>query len=116
MFQDMTKTLNQSMGPFKDLINIQTRMLEELTRQQMACTRSCIEATMQQTRELQHCKTPQDLMALQSAYASELEVSLRDASKSNLKALAEARHEIEQLTQDTFDAFAARDENGDAQL
>jgi len=114
MFQDMTKTLNQSMEPFKDLINIQTRMLEELTRQQMECTRSCIEATMQQTRELQNCKTAQDLVSLQKAYASELEGTLRHTSENNLKALNDARQQIEQLTQDTFDAFAARDENGDA--
>jgi len=116
MFQDMTKSLNQSMEPFKDLINIQTRMLEELTRQQMECTRSCIEATIAQTRELQHCKTPQELMALQKSYASELEHNLRSASETNLQVLADARDQIEQLTQDTFDAFAARDENGDARF
>ena len=74
MFQDMTKTLNQSMEPFKDLINIQTRMLEKLTRQQMECTRSCIEATIHQTRELQHCKSPKEMLDLQAAYASELEI------------------------------------------
>ena len=116
MFQDMTKSLNQSMEPFKDLINIQTRMLEELTRQQMECTRSCIEATIAQTRELQKCKTPQDLMSLQKTYASELEQNLRSTSEHNLQALEEARSQIEQLTQDPLDAFAARDENGEARF
>lgn len=108
MFQDMSKKLNESMEPFKDLINIQTRMLEELTRQQMECTKSCIDATIQQTRELQKCKNPNDLMELQRAYAHELEETLRAASENNLKVLADARQEIEQLTQDSFDAFAKR--------
>lgn len=115
MFQDMTKTLNQTMEPFKDLINIQTRMLEDLTRQQMECTRSCIEATIHQTQELQHCKSPKDVLDLQAAYASELEENLRSASESNLRSLADARYQIEQLTQDTFDAFASRDRNSDTQ-
>ncbi|MBY4678990.1 phasin family protein [Marinobacterium arenosum] len=108
MFQDMSKKLNESMEPFKDLINIQTRMLEELTRQQMECTKSCIDATIQQTRELQKCKNSNDLLELQRAYAHELEETLRAAGENNLKVLADARQEIEQLTQDSFDAFAKR--------
>ncbi len=96
------------MEPFKDLVNIQTRMLEELTRQQMECTKSCIEATIQQTRELQKCQTPGDLMELQQAYAKELEQTLRSAGEKNMEALAQARASIEKLAQDSFDAFAPK--------
>ncbi|MBE9398686.1 phasin family protein [Pontibacterium sp. N1Y112] len=108
MFQDMNKAFSQSMEPFKDLVNIQTKMLEELTRQQMACTKSCIEATIQQTKEMQNCQSPTELMELQKTYAKKLEDTLKDASEHNLQALGEARSEMERLTQDTFDAFASK--------
>jgi phasin family protein len=108
MFQDMTKKMSESMEPFKDLVNIQTRMLEELTRQQMECTKSCIEATIQQTKELQKCQTPADLLTLQQAYAKELEETLKAASNENLKALHDARDEIEKITKGAFDAFAPK--------
>lgn len=107
MFQDMNKAMNQSMGPFKELIEIQTKMLESLTQQQIECTRSCIEATMQQTKELQSCQSPQDFMQLHKAYTTELEDTLRAAGESNMKALSDARQEFEKLTNDTFDAFAS---------
>lgn len=102
----MTKKMNDSLEPFKDLINIQTKMLEELTRQQMECTKSCIEATIQQTKELQKCESPNDLMTLQQAYAKELEETLKSASSRNMQALEEARAEIEQITKDVFNPFA----------
>ncbi len=108
MFQDMTKALDQSMGPFKELVNIQTRMLEELTRQQMACTKACIDATVEQTKQMQKCSTPDDLIKLQQAYAKELEEMLKAASDSNIKALSEARSSVERLAHDAFDAFAPK--------
>lgn len=108
MFQDMSKALNKSMGPFKELVDIQTRMLEELTRQQMACTKACIDATVEQTKQLQNCTTPDELINLQQAYAKELEETLKAASDSNMKALAEARDSVEQLAHGSFDAFAPK--------
>lgn len=108
MFQDMTKKVGESMEPFKELVNIQTKMLEELTRQQMECTKSCIEATIQQTKELQKCQNPTDLLTLQQAYAKELEETLRAASSQNLKALQDAREEIEKVTKDAFNPFATK--------
>lgn len=105
MFQDMNKMLNDSMGPLKELVDIQTRMLEELTKQQMECTKACIDATMQQSKELQNCKSPTDLLTLQQAYAKELEETLKAASQQNMKALTEAREAMQKLTQGTFDAF-----------
>lgn len=108
MFQDMTKKMGESMEPFKELVNIQTKMLEELTRQQMECTKSCIEATIQQTKELQKCQNPTDLLTLQQAYAKELEETLRAASSQNLKALQDAREEIEKVTKDAFNPFATK--------
>lgn len=108
MFQDLNKTFSQSMEPIKDLVNIQTKMLEELTRQQMACTKSCIEATIEQTKEMQKCQSPAELLELQKEYAKKLEETLKDASEHNLQALGNARDEMERLTQDTFDAFASK--------
>ncbi|MBA4503534.1 phasin family protein [Marinobacterium marinum] len=108
MFQDMTKQLNDSMAPFRELVNIQTKMLEELTRQQMECTKACLEATMQQTNELQKCKTPNDLIELQQAYAKELETTLKSANEQNLKALTTAQQAIQQLTQNSLEAFTAK--------
>lgn len=106
MFQDMNKMLNQSMAPFKELVDIQTKMLEELTRQQMECTKACIDATMQQTKELQKCKNPADLLELQQSYAKELEETLRSANQHNLKALTDAREAMQKLTQGAMDQFS----------
>lgn len=105
MFQDMNKMLNQSMEPFKELVDIQTKMLEELTRHQMDCTKAFIDATVQQTKQLQSCKTPADLLELQKAYAKELEDTLRAANQQNLKALSEARDAMQTLTQSAFDKY-----------
>lgn len=105
MFQDMNKKINDSIEPFKELVSIQTRMLEELTKQQMECTRTCIEATIQQTKEMHNCKSATDLMELQCNYAKELEDTLRAASESNIRSLRDARSEIESVAQSTIKAF-----------
>lgn len=103
MFQDMTKQMTESMEPFKDFVNIQTRMLEDLTRHQMDCTKACLEATMQQTKQLQQCKTPVDLMELQQTYAKELEQTLRSANEQNMKSLGDARAAMEKLAKGSLD-------------
>lgn len=108
MFQDMTKQFTESMAPFRELVNIQTRMLEELTRQQMEFTKACLEATMQQTSELQKCKTPNDLIELQQAYAKELEATLKAANEQNMKSLTAAQQAIQQLAQNSLEAFAGK--------
>lgn len=108
MFQDMSKALNQSMGPFKELVNIQTKMLEELTKQQMACTKACIDATVDQTRQMQGCSSPEELIKLQQEYAKQLEATLKEANDNNMKALSDARESVEQLANDAFDAFAPK--------
>ncbi|MBV0934120.1 phasin family protein [Marinobacterium sp. A346] len=108
MFQDMTKQFNESMAPFRELVNIQTKMLEELTRQQMECTKACLEATMQQSSELQKCKNPNDLIELQQAYAKELETTLKAANEQNLKALTEAQQAMQQLAQGSLEAFSGK--------
>ncbi len=105
MFQDMNKQITDSIGPLKELVNIQTKMLEELARQQMECTKSCIEATIQQTKEMQKCQSPSDLVELQRAYAKELEETLKAAGEQNMKALRDARSEIEEITHSAFNAF-----------
>lgn len=108
MFQDMNNMLSKSMEPFKELVEIQTKMLEELTRQQMECTKACIDATMQQAKELQKCQNPGDLLTLQQAYAKELEETLTAANQQNLKALNTAREAMQKLTQGTLDVFSGK--------
>lgn len=103
MFQDMTKLMTESMEPFKNFLNIQTQMLEDLSRHQMDCTKACLEATMQQTQQLQQCKTPVDLMELQQSYAKELEKTLRAANEQNMKALSNARAAMETLAKGSLD-------------
>ncbi|MCW8887276.1 MAG: phasin family protein [Motiliproteus sp.] len=110
MFQDMTKTLNSSMGPMKELVEIQTKMLEKLTRLQMECAKNCVEATMHQTKELPTCHSAEEILSLQQTYAKELESTLRQTSSRNLEALNEAREEMERVTQDAFSAFAPKKE------
>jgi len=106
MFQDLTRTMNESMAPFRDLVDIQTRMLEQITEQQMECTRSCIEATLQQSKQIPNCASPAELAELQQQYTQALEDTLRKASEANIKAVQQAKESFDQLTQDTFNAFA----------
>ncbi|WP_417225076.1 phasin family protein [Amphritea sp.] len=108
MFQDMSKAVNQSIGPFKELVNIQTKMLEELTRQQMICTKACIDATIAQTRQMQNCASTDDLIKSQQEYAMQLEETLKQANDRNITALKNARESVEQLANDAFDAFAPK--------
>lgn len=108
MFQDMSKAVSQTIGPFKELVNIQTKMLEELTRQQMVCTKACIEATVEQTRQMQSCSSTEDLIKSQQDYAMQLEETLKQANEQNIKALKNARESVEQIANDAFDAFAPK--------
>ena len=106
MFQDMSKKLSESMGPMKELVEIQTRMLEKLTRLQMECAQNCVKATMKQTQDLPECHSTEKLIDLQRKFARVVEETLVKASQDNLAALQEARDKMEQVTQNTFDAFA----------
>ena len=108
MFQDMTNKLNASMEPIKELMEIQTRMLERLTKQQIECAQACMKETMNQTRELQNCGSAQELIELQQQYTQMVEKQLAEASSANLKAFNEARDAIEKVTHDAFDAFAPK--------
>ncbi len=108
MFQDLNKQLNASMGPLKALVEIQTRMLETLTRQQMECAKACVEKTLSQTQELSQCASPEEIVKLQAAYAHELEEALSATNSSNMEALNKAREEMESLTQSAISAFAPK--------
>lgn len=103
MFQDISKSLSATAGPFRDLVNIQTRMLEQLTREQIACTQSCVEVTLEQTRALQQCQTPDQLLQLQQQYAASLELTLRQAGERNLAALELARENLEKVSRESFE-------------
>lgn len=105
MFQDMNQFFNQSMEPFRKLVEIQGQMLEELAKQQMACTQACIDVTSKQNEALQQCKTPQDMIALQQNYAKELEQTLRHAGEQNLAAMQRAHQALQELGTGTLDAF-----------
>ena len=107
MFQDMSKKLNASMEPFKELVNIQTRMLEKLTRQQIECAQACMKETMEQTRDLQSCDSAEALVDLQKKYTQSVEQTLRQSNNDNLQVFNEAREAIERVTSDAFNAFAS---------
>lgn len=108
MFQDMTKKLNASMEPFKELMEVQTRMLERLTKQQIECAQACMKSTLSQTKELKQCSSAEELIDLQTRYTQLVEDTLRQASKENLQAFSEAREAIERISQGAFDAFAPK--------
>lgn len=108
MFQDMSKKLNESLGPMKELVEIQTSMLEKLTRLQMECAQNCVKATMQQTQDLPACHSTEELIDLQRNFARIVEETLVKTSSENLAALQEARDKMEKVTQNTFDAFAPK--------
>ncbi|MEH6823172.1 MAG: phasin family protein [Motiliproteus sp.] len=104
----MSKKLNASMEPFKELMEIQTRMLEKLTRQQIECAQACMHSTLSQTSELKQCSSAEELIDLQKRYTESVEETLRQASKDNLEAFAEAREAIEKISNSAFDAFAEK--------
>ncbi|MEH6471073.1 MAG: phasin family protein [Halopseudomonas sp.] len=108
MFQDMSKKLNASMEPFKELMEIQTRMLEKLTKQQIDCAQACMHSTMSQTQQLQQCHSAEELIDLQKKYTQSVEDTLRQVSKDNLQTFSEAREAIERVSHDAFDAFAPK--------
>lgn len=108
MFQDMSKHLTGSFEPMKKVVEVQAKMLEELTRQQMACAQSCMETTLQQTKELSSCRTPDDMLKLQQSYTKELEDTLKKTSNANLEALNQAREQMEKLTREAFDSLASK--------
>tara|TARA_R110001583_G_scaffold45137_2_gene142525 strand:+ start:1809 stop:2138 length:330 start_codon:yes stop_codon:yes gene_type:complete len=106
MFQDMSKKLNASMEPFKELMEVQTRMLEKLTRQQLECAQICMHSTLNQTDELKQCSSADELIELQKRYTQAVEDALRHASSENLQTFSEAREAIERISSGAFDAFA----------
>lgn len=97
MFQDMTKKISESMEPLHELFSVQSRVYEEVARQQIECARTCMEAAVKQVEDMQKCRKPVDLIEAQQAYTRELEKALRAANEHNLKALKQARAEVEQI-------------------
>lgn len=105
MFQDFSKGFT-GMSQFRQILEIQTRLLEALAREQADCTKSCLDATLAQTREMQRCHNPTDLLHLQQNYAQMLEKLLRESSQNNMQMLSDAREQLEELAQDAFNPFA----------
>ncbi|MFT6915780.1 MAG: hypothetical protein ACJAWL_002090 [Motiliproteus sp.] len=108
MFQDISKKVNASMEPFKELMEIQTRMLDRLTKQQIACAQACMNSTLSQTKELKQCSSTEELLELQARYTQLVEETFQQARKDNLQAFSEARESIERVSQGAFDAFATK--------
>ncbi|MFT5719845.1 MAG: hypothetical protein ACI9W6_000133 [Motiliproteus sp.] len=108
MFQDISKKVNASMEPFKELMEIQTRMLDRLTKQQLACAQACMNSTLSQTRAFKQCSSAEELIDLQTRFTQSVEETFQQASKDNLQAFSEARESIERMSQGAFDAFAPK--------
>lgn len=102
MFQDLDKMMQGSLAPYKKMIEVQTEMLERLSRQQIECTQACMQATVQQAMELQQVSNPQELTKLQLEYTQKLEEMVNHASEQNLKTLQEAHQAIQDLTLKTL--------------
>ena len=98
MFQDLNKLFLESMGPFRELVEIQQSMLQKLTTQQVECTQQCIEAAIHQASNLQGISTPQQFIEMQKDYTQRLEKTLSLAGQENLKTMRSAHEAIEQLT------------------
>ena len=105
MFQDMGKMFEESMSPFKEIVDIQTKMLERLTKQQIECTQACFQATIQQAMELQNVKSPADLANLHNEYTKKLERMLASANEQNVQSLRDAHEAIQKLTLNAADAL-----------
>ncbi len=93
----------ESMAPFKNMVDIQAQMLERLTKQQIECTQACFQATMQQAMQLQNVKSPADLANLQMEYTKKLEEMMNSANEQNIKAMKEAHDAIQKLSLGALD-------------
>jgi hypothetical protein len=98
MFQDMNQLLQESMAPFKKMMEIQQEMLERITRQQIECTQQCIEATMAQAAALQKAENPQQFIEMQKDYTKRLEEALVAARDSNVQTVQQAQKAVQELT------------------
>lgn len=99
MFQNLDELMQGSLAPYKKMIEVQTEMLERLSRQQIECTQACMQATIQQAMDLQKVTNPQELTQLQVEYSKKLEQMVSQASEQNMKALQQAQQTIQELTQ-----------------
>lgn len=98
MFQNLDELMQGSLAPYKKMIEVQTEMLERLSRQQIECTQACMQATIQQAMDLQKVTNPQELTQLQVEYSKKLEQMVSQASEQNMKALQQAQQTIQELT------------------
>jgi hypothetical protein len=98
MFQNLDELMKGSLAPYKKMIEVQTEMLERLSRQQIECTQACMQATIQQAMDLQKVTNPQELTQLQVEYSKKLEQMVSQASEQNMKALQHAQQTIQELT------------------
>jgi len=98
MFQNLDELMQGSLAPYKKMIEVQTEMLERLSRQQIECTQACMQATIQQAMDLQKVTNPQELTQLQVEYSKKLEQMVNQASEQNMKALQQAQQTIQELT------------------
>lgn len=105
MFQDMDTFMSQSMDAFQDLMEAQTRMLQDVIEHQMGCTRNCIEALLQQQQDLRQCRSPRELLELQQEYTRKLEETLRLTGEQNVEAMNRAQDALQRFSQGTFDMF-----------
>ncbi|MFB9886798.1 phasin family protein [Balneatrix alpica] len=99
----MKDTLNQQMQsllqPVQQMVGIQTKMLEALAAEQMACTQKCVEATMQQAKALSQCESPEEVLQLQQEFNKAMESTLTQAGGRNLAIFEETRQALLKLAE-----------------
>lgn len=104
MFQNLDEMMNGSLAPYKEMFEVQTKMLERLSQQQIECTQACMQATIQQAMELQKVTNPQELAKLQVEYTKKLEEMVNHAGQQNMKTMQQAQQAIQELTLNALNA------------
>ena len=98
MFQNLDELMQGSLAPYKEMFELQTQMLERLTKQQIECTQACMQATIQQAMDLQKVTSPKELAELQIQYTKRLEEMVNHANEQNVKSMQQAQQAIQELT------------------
>lgn len=104
MFQNLDEMMKGSLAPYKEMFEVQTKMLERLSQQQIECTQACMQATIQQAMELQKVTNPQELAKLQVEYTKKLEEMVNHAGQQNMKTMQQAQQAIQELTLNALNA------------
>ncbi len=87
----MGKTALESM---RDLGNINAKMVEKLSEQQLAILNTCLEASSKEIEIVTTCQTPNEILAQQSALADQYNQRMIDIVRTTNEVLEECKAEL----------------------